>query len=94
MACPRAGLRPDPWEDRARRIAEISRSAYIPGMNKAIRTSRFPAKGGRVIVEKRPSGREIWRLDGEIHVPSPSTAAAMDRSVKKYRKTLERLAKR
>ena len=63
-------------------------------MSKATKTSASARDGAIVAVRKTKSGRVIWRVDGVTHVTSSSTAAAMDRGVKIYRKTPERLAER
>ena len=49
--------------------------------------------GTSATVEKRQSGREIWHVEGKTYITSSSSTAAMDQSVKKFRKTLKRLAK-
>ena len=66
---------------------------YSP-MKKTYKMDRHRKTGAYVTVEKSLSGQEKWRVDGKVHVTSSSTASVMDHGVKKYRTTLERLAKR
>lgn len=63
-------------------------------MEKTLKIDRHWKTGGYTTIEKTPSGQEIWRVDGKVHITSSSTASVMDDSVEKYRTALKRLAKR
>ena len=75
-------------------IVKTLRMAYVFTHGKDKKIGRDWKTGAFVTVEKTLSGQEKWRVDGKVHFTSSSTASVMDKSVEKYRTTLERLAKR
>mgnify|MGYP004206909035 CR=1 FL=1 len=88
----------DTAKSRSSKRETVDNSAKRPSSMKGTvdDSAKRPASmrvGKIVTVEKRPSGREIWHVEGKTYIASSSSTAAMDQSVKKFRKTLKRLAK-